>query len=80
MSRQQPPSLVVTVDEQRGIAPVRGRSARRVTQLLAAEQRQWSPSGRGWVVPADVVADLRTFAEIFRGELCVVSQRKQAAS
>jgi hypothetical protein len=73
------PSIFVTVDAERGLALVRGPSARRVTWLLAAEQRQWSPSGRGWVVPADVVPDLRTFAEIFR-ELVVVSQRKQAAS
>jgi hypothetical protein len=58
---------------------VRGPSARRVTGLLAAEQRQWSRSGRGWVVPADVVPDLRCYGEVFR-ELVVVSQRKQAAS
>jgi hypothetical protein len=78
MSRQ-PPLLVVTTDERRGVALVRGPSARRVTGLLAAEQRQWSPSGRGWVVPIDVVPDLRCYGEVFR-ELVVVSQRKQAAS
>lgn len=73
MSRS--PSLFVTVDPDRGLALVRGPSARHVTELLAAEQRRWSPSGRGWVVPADAVSDLRTYGEEFR-ELVVVSQRK----
>jgi hypothetical protein len=73
---RQPPSLVVTVDPDRGLALVRGPSARRVTGLLAAEQRPWSAGGRGWVVPADVVADLRCYGEVFH-ELVVVSQRKE---
>lgn len=69
------PSLFVTLDADRGLALVRGPSARQATWLLAAEQRTWSRSGRGWVVPADAVADIRTYAEHYR-ELCVVSPRK----
>lgn len=73
------PSLFVIVDPHRGLALVCGPSAGRSTGLLAAEQRSWSASGRGWVVPADAVPDIRTYAEHYR-ELCVISQRKKAAS
>lgn len=70
------PSLFVTVDADRGLALVRGPSARQVTWLLAGDVRRWSRSGRGWVVPAAAVPDIRTYGEEFR-ELCVVSQRKR---
>lgn len=79
MVKREAPSLYVTVDSARGVALVRGPSAGEATGLLVAEQRAWSRSARGWVVPADAVPDLRTYGEVFR-ELVVVSQRKEAAS
>jgi hypothetical protein len=59
------PWLWATVDETTGMALVRGPEAKRTCRLLAPENcpPRWSASGRGWVVPMSVVADLRAYAQ-----------------
>lgn len=69
------PDLYVTTDTVAGVALVRGPEAKSVTGALCPDDRKFSRSGRGWVVPADVVGDLRAYAEHFK-ILLVVSERK----
>ena len=76
------PWLYLTIDEDRGLMLVRGGEARRITHLLAPENTPpvWSSSGRGWVVPAAMQADLEAYAEFHRLGFMAVSRRGEATA
>lgn len=57
------PDIFVAVDHDRGLALVYGRAARRITWLLSPTVPRWSGRGRGWVLPAELVADVQAYAE-----------------
>ncbi|MQA12957.1 MAG: hypothetical protein GEV09_01980 [Pseudonocardiaceae bacterium] len=77
MKRDGGPTLFITVDPERGLALVRGKSGKRTVHLLVAEEDiTYSTSQRGWVVPASAVPDIETFASYYAEELCVTTKRK----
>jgi hypothetical protein len=73
------PAVFVTVDTERGLALLRGREAERVAYLLSPPSFEWapefSPSGRGWLVPAPVAADVVAWGQLNR-ELVIMHGRK----
>jgi hypothetical protein len=76
------PWLYVTVDQAAGVALLRGDGANQCARLFSgsypgAEHRpsKWSYAGRGWVIPARLVADVVAYCE-HRRELAVVHERK----
>lgn len=80
------PWLYVTLDQARGVALLRGDGANQCARMFSgsypgADSRpsRWSSTGRGWVIPGRLVPDVVAYCE-HRRELCVVSERKAAAS
>jgi hypothetical protein len=51
-------------DQRRGLALIRGHGVRDVLDLAGVTTARWSPSGRGYVVPIGVIADVAAAAEI----------------
>lgn len=62
MRRATDPLLWIQTAPSKKIALVRGDEAKRITHLVSRESPRWSGTGRGWVVPLDVVDDLRCYA------------------
>lgn len=60
------PALFITTDTPSGVALVRGVEAEPATRALAPDIRRYSPLGRGWLVPLDVVSDLLSYAAYYR--------------
>jgi hypothetical protein len=80
------PWLYVTVDQAHDLALLRGDGANQCARLFSgsypgADSRpsRWSNTGRGWVMPGKLVADVVAFCE-HRHELVVVSERKAATT
>jgi hypothetical protein len=80
------PWLFVTVDDQNGVALLRGDGAGQCARLFSgsypgAEYKpsRWSNTGRGWVIPSRLVPDVIAYAES-RHELAVVSGRRTPES
>jgi hypothetical protein len=80
------PWLYITTDDQNAVALLRGPGANECARMFSgsypgAEYKpsRWSNTGRGWVIPSRLVADVVAFCE-HRHELVVVSDRKAAAS
>ncbi len=71
------PFLVVTVDHVRRLAAVRGPEAKRITTLVSPVPPQWSPSARGWVIPAAYAADVQVYVQSQLHEWTLVHNRKQ---
>jgi hypothetical protein len=69
------PALIITLDESRGVALVKGRAAEEALFRVAPETFQWSESGRGWVVALNVADDLTAWGQQAR-ELVVVHRRR----
>ena len=80
------PWVYVTLDDQRGVALLRGDGANQCARLFSgsypgADSRpsRWSYTGGGWVIPSKLVADVVAFCELHH-QLVVVSKRKATAS
>lgn len=72
------PGIVITTDPSRGIALVRGETARFAIKAVITDRKPaWSPGGRGYVIPLRYVPDLEAYAQAHR-EIVVVHQRKAA--
>ena len=76
------PWLFITTDDQNGVALLRGDGANQCARLFSgsypgADSRpsRWSYTGRGWVIPSRLVADVVAFCEP-RHQLVVVSNRR----
>jgi hypothetical protein len=77
MASVSPPPLVATVRGE--LMLLRGQEAERSSRLIDAAGRQWSPSGRGWVVSAALLADLLALAQADHF-FVVISEERRAAS
>jgi hypothetical protein len=74
------PWLRITTDTRHRIAVVRGADAYRVCAALSpGDVPPVRAGGGGWVVNLSVVADLEALAG-HRGQLVVVSERKEEAA
>lgn len=62
MRKAADPLLWIETSPRRGMALVRGDEAERITGLVSRAKPQWSRSGNGWVIPIEVVDDLRCYA------------------
>jgi hypothetical protein len=76
------PWLFITTDDQNGVALLRGDGANQCARLFSgsypgadSKPSRWSYTGRGWVIPSKLVADVVAFCE-HRHQLVVVSNRR----
>jgi hypothetical protein len=70
------PCLWVQTDTVAGRALIKGQEAKQVAHLLSPIPPQWSPTGRGWVVPLPVVDDLREYVWYRMRDRVIVYERK----
>lgn len=76
------PAVFVTIDEERGLALLRGREAERVAYLISPGNFSWvpawSPSGKGSLVPLAATDDIAAYCQT-AGEFAVVHERRGAS-
>lgn len=71
--------LIVTFDDSRGVALVRGQRAGDLVKTLDNNRARWSESGHGWVVDKGMATNVIAYAE-YAGLIVVVNKRPGGAA
>lgn len=61
--RSNPRLLLITHDDGKGLALVRGQRAGQLVRMLDDNRAKWSESGRGWIVTKAKAVDVVAYAE-----------------
>lgn len=61
--RANPRLLLITHDDRKGVALVRGSRAGDLVRLVDDGKARWSESGRGWVITKASAVNLAAYAE-----------------